>query len=73
MCRQQGRLKEANVVDHIQPHKDDTVLFWDQNNWQSLCFAHHNSSKQTEEKRGYASVIGNDGWPTDPRHPVNKI
>jgi hypothetical protein len=38
---------------------------------QSLCKFHHDSAKQQEEKMGYRSDIGADGWPMDPRHPVN--
>jgi len=25
------------VVDHIQPHRGDQLLFWDRTNWQTLC------------------------------------
>lgn len=41
----------ATVVDHKTPHKGDTKLFWSRSNWQGLCAHHHNSSKQSEEKR----------------------
>lgn len=41
----------ATHVDHIIPHRGDDRLFWDQNNWQSLCAHHHNSTKQREERR----------------------
>ena len=34
-----------------------------------MCGPCHRSVKQKEEKRGYRSDIGIDGWPTDPRHP----
>jgi len=43
--------KRADVVDHKIPHRGDKQLFWDRSNWQSLCFTHHNSSKQREERR----------------------
>ena len=36
-CRKNGRLTPATVVDHIIPHRGDRKLFWDENNWQSLC------------------------------------
>lgn len=42
----------ANVVDHVTPHRGDLELFWDANNWQSLCFAHHNGDKQRMERSG---------------------
>ncbi|NTI41601.1 HNH endonuclease signature motif containing protein [Rhizobium rhizogenes] len=41
----------ATTVDHIKPHKGDMRLFWDRNNWQPLCSHHHNSAKQSEERR----------------------
>lgn len=28
---------DAQVVDHIQPHRGDPVLFWEYTNWQALC------------------------------------
>jgi 5-methylcytosine-specific restriction endonuclease McrA len=63
-CFRDDRLKEASVVDHIKPHKGNQVLFWDVNNWQSLCHSCHSSIKQREE-RGcvYIARIGLDGWP----------
>jgi 5-methylcytosine-specific restriction protein A len=41
VCRAEGRLTPATVVDHIIPHRGDKDLFWDQNNWQPLCKACH--------------------------------
>lgn len=43
-CQKEGRITPATVVDHIKPHRGDRRLFWDSNNWQSLC-AHHHSLK----------------------------
>lgn len=43
MCQKEEVIKPATVVDHIQPHKGDQALFWDQNNWQPLCNPHHRS------------------------------
>lgn len=31
----------ANTVDHIKPHRGDSGLFWDRNNWQALCRSCH--------------------------------
>lgn len=67
MCLDQGKLRAATVVDHIEPHKQDLALFWDQSNWQALCYHHHNSTKQSQEKRGL-SLIDLDGYPLDPSH-----
>ena len=39
MCDARGIVAAASVVDHVVPHKDDPVLFWDEANWQPLCKA----------------------------------
>jgi len=41
-CRAEGRVEVATVVDHIIPHRGDWELFWDRDNWQSLCETCHN-------------------------------
>ncbi len=53
MCKQETppRLTVATVVDHRIPHRGDSGIFWDQENWQSLCANHHSSHKQSEEHR----------------------
>lgn len=40
---------KADVVDHIKPHKGDDQFFWDQSNWQSLCYKHHNIKTARED------------------------
>jgi 5-methylcytosine-specific restriction protein A len=50
-CLREVRVTAANVVDHIIPHRGDQVLFWDENNWQSLCKPCHNGPKRREEER----------------------
>ena len=52
MCQREGKIKSANEVDHIIPHKGNMELFWDEDNWQSLCKSHH-SMKTASEMRGY--------------------
>ena len=42
-CEKQSKVVIAKVVDHINDHKGDYDLFWDESNWQSLCTKHHNS------------------------------
>jgi hypothetical protein len=71
MCKKAGRITIAKVVDHIKEHKGDVSLFFDYENTQSLCEPHHSSDKQQIEIRGYSNAIGDDGWPTDERHPTN--
>lgn len=72
MCQAQGVIRQAELVDHIIPHKGDQALFWDEDNWQSLCHKHHNATKKAQEARGYSSEVGKDGWPLDQNHPANK-
>jgi len=70
-CIKQSKLVPATTVDHIVPHRGDSALFWDENNWQSLCQPCHDEVKQREEKTGqaFSKAVGNDGWPTDQLHP----
>ena len=35
-CKGSRRPLPANIVDHITPHKGDSRLFWDRENWQSM-------------------------------------
>lgn len=72
MCAKQGKVVQASVVDHIKRHGGDQALFWDKTNWQSLCQPHHDSTKQRDESRGYASGSDADGRPVDPAHPWNR-
>ncbi|HEM7186427.1 TPA: HNH endonuclease [Providencia rettgeri] len=86
MCKEQGRITAATVVDHITPHRlrdalasGDTEwiakaqkLFWDKKNFQSLCDPHHNSTKQRMEKSGVVVGCSEDGIPLDPNSHWNK-
>ena len=49
LCLQQGRVSAAHVVDHIVPHKGDDDLFWNSDNWQSLCTDCHNVKTARED------------------------
>ncbi|WP_040210818.1 HNH endonuclease [Clostridium polynesiense] len=49
-CFEKGRLKKATVVDHKLPHRGDKVLFWNENNWQSLCKSCHDRKTMTEDR-----------------------
>lgn len=51
-CASKGiGLPYAQLVDHIEAHRGDMMLFWDSANWQSLCATHHSCDKQREEAR----------------------
>ena len=43
MCLAAGRQTPANEVDHIIPHCGNIELFWDKENYQSLCKRCHSS------------------------------
>lgn len=48
-CEREGVVGAATVVDHKVPHKGDRGLFWDRDNWQSLCKPHHDRKTATED------------------------
>ncbi len=49
-CKDNGTITPATVVDHIKPHRGDKTLFWDENNWQSLCKSCHDKKTMTEDR-----------------------
>jgi len=71
MCQARGEVTPATVADHVTPHRGDKRLFF-HGALQSLCASCHSSAKQAEERRGYSTEIGLDGWPVDGKHPANK-
>ncbi|WP_139108372.1 MULTISPECIES: HNH endonuclease [unclassified Ensifer] len=40
------------VVNHVQRHHGEEVLFWDRDNWEPLCPDHHDIDVQAEERQG---------------------
>ena len=65
----EGRVTPATIADHVEPHRGNQFKFF-LGELQSLCSTHHESSKKRQERRGYSTQVGIDGWPTDPNHPV---
>ncbi len=53
-CEKEGRTTAARVVDHVVPHRGDRKLFWDKENWQSLCTPCHDRKTAEETFRGGA-------------------
>lgn len=49
-CERQGRVTAGRIVDHIVPHRGDMSLFWNQENWQTLCQPCHNRKTATERR-----------------------
>ena len=48
-CRRHGSTVAASVVDHIQPHKGNRTLFWEESNWQALCKRCHDAKTARED------------------------
>jgi 5-methylcytosine-specific restriction enzyme A len=78
-CGKSGRLTVATVVDHITPHKGDQSLFWNHDNWQSLCKQCHDIKTAREDgafgnkaSTKASQACGTDGMPLDSRHHWNK-
>ena len=57
MCEAEGKITVATIVDHVIPHKGDRVLFNDVRNWQPLCKAHHDRTKQRVDVHGYSTEV----------------
>jgi 5-methylcytosine-specific restriction enzyme A len=72
LCKQVGIVTEATVVDHRIPHRGNLELFWDRDNLQSVCEICHNASKAQQERYGYSTAVGLDGYPIDEFHPWNQ-
>jgi 5-methylcytosine-specific restriction protein A len=49
-CEAKDVIKAATVVDHMEVHKGDEDLFWDESNWQALCKQCHD--RKTAKKDG---------------------
>ena len=58
-CHESGLIVPATNVDHIVPHRGDMELFWDIENWQSLCATHH-SQKTAKEDGGFGNGKAHD-------------
>lgn len=72
MCTAAGRTSLSTVTDHIEPHRGDTELFWDEANWQGLCATDHSAAKQSQERNGKLRGCDADGRPLDPGHHWNQ-
>jgi 5-methylcytosine-specific restriction protein A len=51
------RLVLAVLTDHVVPHKDNRVLFWESTNHQSLCKPCHDRKTATEDG-GFGNQAG---------------
>ena len=69
-CKAKGLAIPATVANHVTPHKGDINLFWN-GPLESSCKPCHDGETHSEERRGFSNAIGDDGWPSDPKHPAN--
>lgn len=72
LCKKTGRTTRATIVDHVEPHKGNMELFWDESNWQPLCKQCHDSIAQVKDDTGFYHGVDIDGNPLDPNHPWRK-
>lgn len=56
-CQARDRVRAATVVDHKVPHRGCLRLFWDRDNWQSLCKQHHDHKTATEDGAFTGSAV----------------
>ncbi len=49
-CKRNGLVVAGYAVDHIIPHRGDMEIFWDQDNWQTLCRSCHARKSASERK-----------------------
>ena len=62
ICKKYSRHRKATVMDHIKPHRDESHLFWSEDNWQALCGFHHNQKTATEDG-GMGNPQRSHDWP----------
>lgn len=72
VCWERGLTVVATVVHHLNAHRGRWHLFVDPDNLQAVCKPCHDGELQFVERRGYSNSIGDEGWPMDSNHPVNK-
>lgn len=68
LCKERGVLTEAEVCDHVEPHRGDSRKFWS-GPFQSLCRTCHDSVKQKYERTGTMPGCDRHGVPIDKEHP----
>lgn len=73
ICLGQAGEPNSPIADHIIPHRGDRVLFFDPDNLQCLCLDHHTEKTNLIERYGYSNDLGDDGYPLDPMHPMNRV
>ena len=70
-CKARNIVTAATVCDHINPDKSTWEKFH-AGPFQSLCKPCHDRHKQSQERLGFSTEVGLDGWPVDGMHPANR-
>jgi 5-methylcytosine-specific restriction protein A len=66
LCLGKHPAPNSPVANHRKPHKGDPILFWDENNVETVMKSVHDADIQAQEKSGRQRVVtGPDGWPTE--------
>jgi hypothetical protein len=68
-CKELGRVRPAQVADHVVPVHGDWHRFW-LGELQSLCKQCHDKVKRIEEEQGYRPGCDVHGFPLDEKHPA---
>ncbi len=71
-CEATSRVTLAVIVDHVQPHRSNKELFFDETNWQSLCKRCHDGAKKELENTGRIRGCDVHGRSLDPNHNWNR-
>jgi 5-methylcytosine-specific restriction protein A len=87
-CAERGAATPATVADHVTPHRGDYRLFWFgvlqslcapcHNGRKARMEGRGNQVEQWMKDRQRAKLdynprlVGDDGWPLDPKHPANR-
>ncbi len=71
-CSQSGRDNPGTIVHHRIPHHGDSMLFWAEDNLESICASCHSGTKRIEENQGYSQACDVNGLPLDQGHEWNK-
>ena len=50
LCKAEGKVQVATVVDHIRPHRGNDRLMWDEANHQALCKRCHDRKTATHDR-----------------------
>jgi 5-methylcytosine-specific restriction protein A len=71
-CKPKGYITIASVCHHMDKASKENPDTFFAGPFIALCKPCHDSEAQGIEVRGFSNTVGQDGWPTDDRHPANR-